>query len=139
MCIRDRYLRGDNTWATIAAGGTMSSWTLLGDTGTESIVEAESVKIKGNPGVSVAVADNGGVAEATISLDSAVPTSIVAGNNVQVSGTGAVTVAAANSIQNSPNPVGSPTVTQITNIVALTQAQYNALTPVDTHLYIITA
>jgi len=132
------YLRGDNTWATIAAGGTMSSWTLLGDTGTENIVEAESVKIKGDTGVSVAVADNGGVAEATISLASAVPTSIVAGSNVQVSGTGAVTVASANSVQNSPNPVPAPDVTQITNIVALTQAQYNALTPVDTHLYIIT-
>lgn len=132
------YLRGDNTWATIAAGGTMSSWTLLGDSGTENIVEAESVKIKGDTGISVAVADNGGVAEATISLDSAVPTSVVAGSNIQVSGTGAVTVASANSIQNSPNPVGSPTVIQITNIVALEQAQYNALTPVDTHLYIIT-
>jgi hypothetical protein len=132
------YLRGDNTWANIAAGGTMSSWTLLGDTGTENIVEAESVKIKGNPGISVAVADNGGVAEATISLDSAVPTSVVAGSNIQVSGTGAVTVASANSVQNSPNPVPAPSVTQITNIVALTQAQYNALTPVDTHLYIIT-
>ena len=138
--IATKFLRGDNTWQTIAAGGTMSSWNLLGDTGTENIVEAESVKIKGDGvGVSVAVADNGGVAEATISLASAVPTSIVAGSNVQVSGTGAVTVAAANSVQNSPNPVGSPTVTQITNIVALTQAQYNALTPVDTHLYIITA
>jgi len=137
--IATKFLRGDNTWQTIAAGGTMSSWTLLGDTGTENIVEAESVKIKGDTGVSVAVADNGGVAEATISLASTVPTSIVAGSNVQVSGTGAVTVASANSVQNSPNPVGSPTVTQITNIVALTQAQYNALTPVDTHLYIITA
>jgi|14BtaG_2_1085337.scaffolds.fasta_scaffold16552_3 hypothetical protein len=136
--IATKFLRGDNTWQTIAAGGTMSSWTLLGDTGTENIVEAESVKIKGDTGVSVAVADNGGVAEATISLASTVPTSIVAGSNVQVSGTGAVTVASANSVQNSPNPVGSPTVTQITNIVALTQAQYNALTPVDTHLYIIT-
>ena len=136
--ITTKFLRGDNTWQTIATGGTMSSWTLLGDTGTENIVEAESVKIKGDTGISVAVADNGGVAEATISLDSAVPTSVVAGSNIQVSGTGAVTVASANSIQNSPNPVGSPTVTQITNIVALTQAQYNALTPVDTHLYIIT-
>ena len=134
-----KFYRGDGTWQTIAAGGTMSSWNLLGDTGTENIVEAESVKIKGDGvGVSVAVADNGGVAEATISLDSAVPTSVVAGSNIQVSGTGAVTVASANSIQNLPNPVGAPTVTQITNIVALTQAQYNALTPVDTHLYIIT-
>jgi len=133
-----KFYRGDGTWQTIAAGGTMSSWTLLGDTGTENIVEAESVKIQGNTGVSVAVADNGGVAEATISLDSAVPTSVVAGSNIQVSGTGAVTVASANSVQNSPNPVPTPDVTQITNIVALKQAQYNALTPVDTHLYIIT-
>ena len=134
-----KFYRGDGTWQTIATGGTMSSWTLLGDTGTENIVEAESVKIKGGTGVSVAVADNGGVAEATVSLASAVPTSVLPGSNIQVSGTGAVTIASANSVQNSPNPVSNPTVTQITNIVALTQAQYNALTPEDTHLYIITA
>ena len=131
------YLRGDNTWATIAAGGTMSSWNLAGDSGTaEQVDDGQTVTIAGGTGVNTVVSASDTV---TVNLDSAVPTSIVAGNNVQVSGTGAVTIAAANSIQNSPNPVGSPTVTQITNIVALTQAQYNALTPVDTHLYIITA
>ena len=118
------YLRGDNTWATIAAGGTMSSWTLLGDTGTENIVEAESVKIKGDTGVSVAVADNGGVAEATISLASTVPTSIVAGSNVQVSGTGAVTVAAANALSNATQTSSQAT---ITDVISLTAAEYAAI------------
>jgi len=130
------YLRGDNTWATIAAGGTMSSWNLAGDSGTpEQVDDGQTVTIAGGTGVSTVVSASDTV---TVNLDSAVPTSIVAGSNIQVSGTGAVTVASANSVQNSPNPVGAPTVTQITNIVALTQAQYNALTPVDTHLYIIT-
>ena len=134
--IATKFLRGDNTWQTIAAGGTMSSWNLAGDSGAaEQVDDGQTVTITGGPGVNTVVSASDTV---TVNLDSAVPTSIVAGNNVQVSGTGAVTVAAANSVQNSPNPVGSPTVTQITNIVALTQAQYNALTPVDTHLYVIT-
>jgi len=131
------YLRGDNTWATIAGGGTMSSWNIAGDTGAaEQVDNTETVTIAGGNGVSTVTSSTNTV---TVNLDSAVPTSVVAGSNIQVSGTGAVTVASANSVQNSPNPVSSPTVTQITNIVALTQAQYNALTPVDTHLYIITA
>jgi len=135
--IATKFLRGDNTWQTIAAGGTMSSWTLAGDTGTpEQVDDGQTVTIAGGTGVSTVVSASDTI---TVNLDSAVPTSIVAGSNVQVSGTGAVTVAAANSVQNSPNPVPSPNVTQITNIVALTQAQYNNLTPVDTHLYIITA
>jgi len=135
--IATKFLRGDNTWQTIAAGGTMSSWTLAGDTGTpEQVDDGQTVTIAGGTGVSTVVSASDTI---TVNLDSAVPTSIVAGSNVQVSGTGAVTVAAANSVQNSPNPVGSPTVVQITNIVALKQSEYNALTPVDTHLYIITA
>ncbi len=130
------YLRGDNTWATIAGGGTMSSWNIVGDTGAaEQVDNTETVTIAGGTGVSTVTSTTNTV---TVNLDSAVPTSVVAGSNIQVSGTGAVTVASANSVQNSPNPVGSPTVTQITNIVALTQAEYNALTPVNTHLYIIT-
>jgi hypothetical protein len=130
------YLRGDNTWATIAAGGTMSSWNIVGDTGTaEQVDNTETVTIAGGTGVSTVTSSTNTV---TVNLDSAVPTSVVAGSNIQVSGTGAVTVASANSVQNSPNPVPAPSVTQITNIVALTQTQYNALTPVDTHLYIIT-
>lgn len=130
------YLRGDNTWATIAAGGTMSSWNIAGDTGAaEQVDNTETVTIAGGTGVSTVTSSTNTV---TVNLDSAVPTSVVAGSNIQVSGTGAVTVASANSVQNSPNPVPAPSVTQITNIVALTQAQYNALTPVNTHLYIIT-
>jgi len=130
------YLRGDNTWATIAGGGTMSSWNIVGDTGAaEQVDNTETVTIAGGTGVSTVTSTTNTV---TVNLDSAVPTSVVAGSNIQVSGTGAVTVASANSVQNSPNPVGSPTVTQITNIVALKQAEYNALTPVNTHLYIIT-
>ena len=133
----DYYLRGDNTWQTIAAGGTMSSWNIVGDTGAaEQVDNTETVTIAGGTGVSTVTSTTNTV---TVNLDSAVPTSIVAGSNIQVSGTGAVTVASANSVQNSPNPVPAPDVTQITNIVALKQAQYNALTPVDTHLYIITA
>jgi len=134
--IATKFLRGDNTWQTIAAGGTMSSWNLAGDSGTaEQVDDGQTVTIAGGTGVNTVVSASDTV---TVNLDSAVPTSIVAGNNVQVSGTGAVTVAAANSIQNSPNPVGSPTVIQITNIVALKQSEYNNLTPEDTHLYIIT-
>ena len=114
----------------------MSSWNLAGDSGTpEQVDDGQTVTIAGGTGVSTVVSASDTV---TVNLDSTVPTSIVAGSNIQVSGTGAVTVASANSVQNSPNPVPTPNVTQITNIVALTQAQYNALTPVDTHLYIIT-
>ena len=119
-----KFYRGDGTWQTIAAGGTMSSWTLLGDTGTENIVEAESVKIKGDTGVSVAVADNGGVAEATISLDSTVPTSILPGNNIQVSGTGAVTVSATNALSNATQTSSQAT---ITDVISLTAQEYATL------------
>jgi len=132
-----KFYRGDGTWQTIAAGGTMSSWNIVGDTGAaEQVDNTETVTIAGGTGVSTVTSTTNTV---TVNLDSAVPTSVVAGSNIQVSGTGAVTVASANSVQNSPNPVGSPTVVQITNIVALKQSEYNNLTPLDTHLYIITA
>ena len=122
-----KFYRGDGTWQTIAAGGTMNSWTLLGDTGSENIVEAESVKIKGDTGVSVAVADNGGVAEATISLASTAPTQITAGSNIQrspVSGGGNITIAAANVLSNA-NQVSSQAT--ITDVISLTAAEYAAL------------
>ena len=119
-----KFYRGDGTWQTIAAGGTMSSWNLLGNTGTENIVEAESVKIKGDTGVSVAVADNGGVAEATISLDSTVPTSILPGSNIQVSGTGAVTVSATNALSNATQTSSQAT---ITDVISLTAQEYATL------------
>ncbi len=122
-----KFYRGDGTWQTIAAGGTMNSWTLLGDTGSENIVEAESVKIKGDTGVSVAVADNGGVAEATISLASTAPTQITAGSNIQrspVSGGGNITIAAANVLSNA-NQVSSQAT--VTDVISLTAAEYAAL------------
>ena len=122
-----KFYRGDGTWQTIAAGGTMNSWTLLGDTGSENIVEAESVKIKGDTGVSVAVADNGGVAEATISLASTAPTQITAGSNIQrspVSGGGNITIAAANVLSNA-NQVSSQAT--ITDVISLTAAEYATL------------
>jgi len=133
-----KFYRGDGTWAT---GGTMSSWDLLGDTGTQNITEGEDVKIKGDgSGISVAVADNGGVAEATISLTSTVPVSLTAGTTVQdtstaatnldISGTGAVTVKAKNVVSNNSDTYTS--YGRITNIVSLTAAEYNALVSAGT-------
>ena len=133
-----KFYRGDGTWAT---GGTMSSWDLLGDTGTQNITEGEDVKIKGDgSGISVAVADNAGVAEATITLTSTVPVSLTAGTTVQdtstaatnldISGTGAVTVKAKNVVSNNSDTYTS--YGRITNIVSLTAAEYSALVTAGT-------
>ena len=133
-----KFYRGDGTWAT---GGTMSSWDLLGDTGTQNITEGEDVKIKGDgSGISVAVADNAGVAEATISLTSTVPVSLTAGTTVQdtstaatnldISGTGAVTVKAKNVVSNNSDTYTS--YGRITNIISLTAAEYAALVTAGT-------
>jgi hypothetical protein len=117
----------------------MSSWNLLGDTGTENIVEAESVKIKGDGvGVSVAVADNGGVAEATISLASTAPTQITAGANVQrspVSGGGNITISATNVLSNASQVSSQAT---ITDVISLTATEYGNLAIIDPNtLYIV--
>ena len=132
-----KFYRGDGTWQTIAAGGTMSSWNLLGDTGTENIVEAESVKIKGDGvGVSVAVADNGGVAEATISLASTAPVTIAAANtsqvydaantnkNISITGTTNTQIALLNVLSNSTDNYASP---KVNNIISLTAGEYATL------------
>jgi hypothetical protein len=137
-----KFYRGDGTWQTIAAGGTMSSWTLLGDTGTENIVEAESVKIKGDGvGVSVAVADNGGVAEATISLANTAPVTIAAANtsqvydaanidkNISITGTTNTQIALLNVLSNSTD---SYTSAKVNNIVSLTTGEYAALVSAGT-------
>ena len=143
-----KFYRGDGTWQTIAAGGTMSSWTLLGDTGTENIVEAESVKIKGDGvGVSVAVADNGGVAEATISLANTAPVSLSTGNtsqvydagniaqNLTITGTAPAEIALLNVLSNSSDSYATP---KVNNIVSLTTTEYGNLPSVDAHtLYIV--
>tara|TARA_B100000902_G_scaffold75526_1_gene80355 strand:+ start:274 stop:1320 length:1047 start_codon:yes stop_codon:yes gene_type:complete len=137
-----KFYRGDGTWQTIAAGGTMSSWNLLGDTGTENIVEAESVKIKGDGvGVSVAVADNGGVAEATISLASTTPVTIAAANtsqvydaantnkNISITGTTNTQIALLNVLSNSTDSYTSP---KVNNIISLTTSEYAALVSAGT-------
>ena len=130
------YLRGDNTWATIAAGGTMNSWNIAADTGTaEQVDEAETVTIVGGTGIDTAVA-----ATNTVTVTNSGVTSIVAGTNVTVSGaTGAVTVSTPTTIVNAPNPVPTPTVAQINQIVALTAGEYAAIAAKDANtLYIVT-
>ena len=134
-----KFYRGDGTWAT---GGTMNSWDLLGDTGTQNITEGEDVKIKGDgSGISVAVADNAGVAEATITLTSTVPVSLTAGTTVQdtstaatnldISGTGAVTVKAKNVVSNNTDTYTS-TYGRIKNIISLSAGEYSALVTAGT-------
>jgi len=130
------YLRGDNTWATIAAGGTMNSWNIAAGTGTaEQVDEAETVTIAGGAGITTAVA-----ATNTVTVTNSGVTSIVAGTNVTVSAaTGAVTVNTPNTVVNAPNPVPTPTVAQVNNIVALTAGEYAAITTKDANtLYIVT-
>ena len=47
------FLRGDNTWATPAGGGTMSTWTLSGDSGAnQTISDGDTVDIAGGTGIS---------------------------------------------------------------------------------------
>jgi hypothetical protein len=144
----DYYLRGDNTWATIATGGTMSSWDLQADTGTDqNIVDGEDVKFIGGTGIDTSVADNAGVAELTIALDStAVGSLTVAATTydntadaLAVTATGnAYTINAKNVITPGVNPVASPTTSTVKNIVTLTAAQYAALSSTDANtLYFV--
>ena len=130
------YLRGDNTWATIAAGGTMNSWNIAADTGTaEQVDEAETVTIVGGTGIDTAVA-----ATNTVTVTNSGVTSIVAGTNVTISdATGDVTINTPTTIVNAPNPVVTPTVAQVNQIVALTAAEYAAIAAKDANtLYIVT-
>jgi hypothetical protein len=130
------YLRGDNTWATIAAGGTMNSWNIAADTGTaEQVDEAETVTIVGGTGIDTAVA-----ATNTVTVTNSGVTSIVAGTNVTMSdATGDVTINTPTTIVNAPNPVAAPTVAQVNQIVALTAGEYAAIAAKDANtLYIVT-
>ena len=130
------YLRGDNTWATIAAGGTMNSWNIAADTGTpEQVDEAETVTIVGGAGITTAVA-----AANTVTITNSGVASIVPGTNVTASSaTGAVTLNVPNVILNAPNPIVTPTVQQVNTIVALTAAEYAGIAAKDPNtLYIVT-
>ncbi len=134
-------LRGDGTWGLITTGGTMSSWDLLADSGTQqNIVEGEDVKIVGGTGIDTAIADNAGVAEVTVNLAATVPVSLVAGTtvqdtstaaeNVDISGSGAITVKAKNVVSNNSDTFTS--YGRITNIISLTAAEYAALVAAGT-------
>ena len=61
------FLRGDNTWATPAGGGTMSTWTLSGDSGVnQTISDGDTVDIAGGTGISSVASSSDTV---TLSLD----------------------------------------------------------------------
>ena len=127
-----KYLRGDNTWATIAAGGTMSSWDLAADSGTaEAVSEAETVTIAGGTGITTAVG-----ATNTVTVSNSGVLSAIAGTNVAVSGaTGNVTVSAPNAVVNTNDTYAS--YASITNIITLSAAEYAAIGAKDPNtLYI---
>lgn len=142
------YLRGDGSWATIAAGGTMSSWDLQADTGTdETIVDAEKVKIVGGSGIDTSIADNAGVAEVSVALEATVPQTIAAAvtsqvydaanttKNIAVSGTQNTEIALLNILSNSTDSYASA---KVNNVISLTQTEYNAIGAPDANtLYVI--
>jgi hypothetical protein len=126
------YLRGDNTWATIAAGGTMSSWDLAADGGTpETVSEAETVTIAGGTGITTEVA-----ATNTVTITNSGVTSTIAGTNISVSAaTGDVTISAPDAIVNTDDTYAS--YASVTNIITLSAAEYAAIgTPDPNTLYI---
>jgi len=127
------YLRGDNTWATIAGGGTMSSWSIAAGTGTaEQVDEAETVTIAGGTGITTAVA-----ATNTVTVTNSGVTSVTATAPIVASAaTGAITLTSPTSVNNSTDTYTS--VPNITNIISLTQTDYNGIgTPDPNTLYVI--
>jgi hypothetical protein len=83
------FLRGDNTWATPSGGGTMSSFTLAGDSGSsQTISDGNTLDIAGGTGISTVAG-----ATDTVTITNTGVTSAVAGTGIDVSGaTGAVTI-----------------------------------------------
>jgi hypothetical protein len=83
------FLRGDNTWATPSGGGTMSSFTLAGDSGSsQTISDGDTLDIAGGTGISTVAG-----ATDTVTVTNTGVTSNVAGTGISVSGaTGAVTI-----------------------------------------------
>ena len=115
------YLRGDNTWATIAGGGSMSSWNITADTGTpEQVDEAETVTIVGGTGIDTAVA-----ATNTVTVTNSGVTSVTATAPIVTSGaTGAITLTAPDVLTNTAQVSAQAT---ITSVISLTAAEYAAI------------
>ena len=139
-----KFYRGDGTWQTIAAGGTMSSWNLAGNSGTpEQVDDGETVTVTGGSGIDTSVAATNTV---TVALASTVPQTITAGvtsqvydaanltKNLSISGTQSTTISLLNVLSNSTDGYSTP---KVTNVISLTQGEYNGITPNDNTLYII--
>ncbi len=139
-----KFYRGDGTWQTIAAGGTMSSWNLAGNSGTpEQVDDGETVTVTGGSGIDTSVAATNTV---TVALASTVPQTITAGvtsqvydaanltKNLSISGTQSTTISLLNVLSNSTDGYSTP---KVTNVISLTQGEYNGITPNDYTLYII--
>ena len=115
------YLRGDNTWATIAGGGSMSSWSIAAGTGTaEQVDEAETVTIAGGTGITTAVA-----ATNTVTVTNSGVTSVTATAPIVTSATtGAITLTAPDVLTNTAQVSAQA---KITSIISLTAAEYTAI------------
>jgi len=78
------YLRGDNTWATLAAG--YAGWTLAGTSGTnQAIASNEIVTFRAGSGITTTAAVDGVNAQLTIVNTGVL--ALTAGTNVSITGT----------------------------------------------------
>jgi len=115
------YLRGDNTWATIAGGGSMSSWNIAAGKGTaEQVDEAETVTIAGGTGITTAVAATNTVTVTNSGVISVTATAPI----VTSAATGAITLTAPDILTNTAQVSAQA---KITSVISLTAAEYTAI------------